>query len=97
VTQHESSDAYSPLERAVLDYASALTRTPASADPELVRRLRTDLGDKALVELTAAIAWENHRARFNRAFDVAAQGYSEGACCALPQAGPAARPGGGSD
>jgi hypothetical protein len=34
------------------------------------------------------IAWENFRARFNRGFDVADQGFSEGAYCALPESHP---------
>lgn len=69
----------------MLDYAVALTRTPAEPSDALVARLRQELGDEALVELTAAIAWENFRARFNRGFDVGAQGFSEGAVCPLPE------------
>jgi len=69
----------------VLDYAVGLTRTPAAVDDALVARLRAELSDAQLVELTAAIAWENFRARFNRGFDVAAQGFSEGATCPLPE------------
>jgi hypothetical protein len=38
-----------------------------------------------MVELTAAIAWENFRARFNHAMGLGAQGFSEGAYCALPE------------
>jgi hypothetical protein len=38
------------------------------------------------VELAAAIAWENYRARFNRVFGVRPLGFSgEGAFCALPE------------
>ena len=67
----------------------ALTETPANPSNELVAELRKSLDDEQLVELTAAIAWENFRARFNRGFDVAAQGFSEGAVCPLPEhAGP---------
>jgi len=43
---------------------------------------------KQLVELTTAIVWENFRARFNRAYDVKAQGFSEGAYCVLPDRHP---------
>jgi hypothetical protein len=32
-----------------------------------------------------AIAWENHRARFNRVFGVLAEGFSEGAFCPMPE------------
>jgi hypothetical protein len=38
-----------------------------------------------MVELTAAIAQENFRARFNRPFGVEAAGFSEGAFCPLPE------------
>ncbi len=79
------SDAFSELEKNVLDYAVALSRTPADASDELVATLRKDLDDKQLVELTATIAWENFRARFNRGFAVEAQGFSEGAVCPLPE------------
>jgi alkylhydroperoxidase family enzyme len=72
----------------VLDYAVGLTRTPAAVDDALVARLRAELSDAQLVELTASIAWENFRARFNRGFDVAAQGFSEGATCPLPERTP---------
>jgi hypothetical protein len=37
------------------------------------------------VELTATIAWENYRARFDHAFGIEAQGFSEGAFCAVPE------------
>ena len=43
------------------------------------------LSDEQLVELTATIAWENFRARFNRGFDIQAQGFSEAAFCPLPE------------
>ncbi len=69
----------------MLDYAAGLSRTPADVEDALVARLREDLSDEQLVELTAAIAWENFRARFNRGFDVAAQGFSGGAYCPLPE------------
>jgi len=69
----------------VLDYTVALTRTPANPSDELVARLREELSDEQLVELTASIAWENFRARFNRGFDVEAQGFSKGAVCPLPE------------
>ena len=71
----------------MLDYAVALTQTPAVATDLLVETLRKSLDEPALVELTAGIAWENFRARFNRGFDVAAQGFSEGASFPIPEPG----------
>jgi alkylhydroperoxidase family enzyme len=85
LARYRESDAFSALEKAVLDYALALSQTPANASDALVARLREDLSDEQLVELTGAIAWENFRARFNRGFDVAAQGFSEGAVCPIPE------------
>lgn len=85
LARYRESDAFSALEKDVLDYAVALSRTPANASEELVARLRAQLSDAQLVELTAAIAWENFRARFNRGFDVAAQGFSAGAVCPIPE------------
>ena len=85
IGRHRESDAYSELEKAVIDYAVGLSQTPADVSDALVARLRQDLSEKQLVELTAAIAWENFRARFNRGFDVAAQGFSAGAVCPIPE------------
>ena len=82
---YRDSDAFSPLEKTVIDYAVALTVTPSNATDELVAELRKSFDKRQLVELTTMIAWENFRARFNRGFDVAAQGFSEGAACPLPQ------------
>jgi hypothetical protein len=71
-----------------------LTVTPPNVTDELVAELRATLDDRQLVELTAMIALENFRARFNRGFDVAAQGFSEGATCPIPhRPDPVARPG----
>lgn len=69
----------------MIDYAVALTVTPSNASDELVAELRKSFDDRQLVELTTMIAWENFRARFNRGFDVPAQGFSEGASCPLPE------------
>ena len=85
IGNHRESEAFDDLERAVLDYAEALSRTPADTTDALVETLQKALGDEGLVELTTAIAWENFRARFNRGFEVPAQGFAEGACCAIPQ------------
>ena len=82
---YRDSDAFDELQKRVLDYAVALTTTPDSATDEMVADLRKRLDVKQLVELTTMIAWENFRARFNRGFDVAAQGFSEGASCPLPE------------
>jgi alkylhydroperoxidase family enzyme len=81
----ETSGAFGETERLVLRLAAGMTRTPASIDDELFAALRSKFSEPQLVELATAIAWENHRARFNRAFGVTAEGFSEGAFCPLPE------------
>ena len=83
------SDEFSLTERLVLEYAEALTQTPAVHRPDLHDALREHLSERQLTELTTAIVWENFRARFNRAYGVQAQGFSEGAYCVLPERHPA--------
>lgn len=85
--QFETSDAFSDLERTVLRYADAISQTPPTVSDELFDTLHEEFNEAELVELTAAIAWENYRARFNRAFDVDAQGFSEGDFCPRPEQG----------
>jgi len=85
----EESPAFSELEKRVLRYAVALTRTPAEVPEELFNSLREHFDPQQMVELTAAIAWENFRARFNRGFGVEAEGFTEGAICPVHVAAPA--------
>lgn len=81
---HNESGAFSDLEKLVLDYAAAMSKTPQEVDDALFARLREHFDDRQMVELTAAIAWENFRARFNAATGVPAQGFSKDGVCALP-------------
>ena len=85
LSQYQTSDAFDDLERAALDLAVAMARTPTDIPSELTQRLRKDLDEAQLVELAATIAWENYQARFNRVFGVRSSGFSEGAFCALPE------------
>jgi hypothetical protein len=42
----------------------------------LFAKLRQKISDAQLVELTATLAWENYRARFDHAFGVEAEGFT---------------------
>jgi AhpD family alkylhydroperoxidase len=87
--EHRESSAFSTVEREVLEFATAMTETPAQSPHRVFEALREKLGDQGMVELAAAIAWENFRARMNHALGIQPQGFSEGAVCALPaSAGP---------
>lgn len=80
----ERSDAYSELDKLALEFATAMTETPAEVPGHVRQALFDRLGRAALAELAATIAWENHRSRLNRALDVRPAGFSHGAVCALP-------------
>ncbi|MGB3187246.1 MAG: carboxymuconolactone decarboxylase family protein [Ornithinimicrobium sp.] len=79
-----SSDVYSPAERLVIAYASAMSRTPVEVTDEMVAQLRAHFTDTQLVELTALVALENQRSRMNAALGLTSQGFSS--VCAVPRA-----------
>ena len=80
----EHSDAFNDLGKAVLRFATHLTLTPAEVPDDVFDALRPHFTPQQLVELASAIACENYRARFNRAFAVEAEGFTEGSVCAVP-------------
>jgi alkylhydroperoxidase family enzyme len=80
----EDSPDLSDIEKLVLRYAVGMTLTPVEVSDELFEQLRRHFNERELVELTSCIAWENHRARFDHAFGVEAEGFSEGAYCPIP-------------
>jgi alkylhydroperoxidase family enzyme len=84
--RYRESERFDELDKLVLDYAVAISRTPADVGDELFARLREKFSDRQLVELTTAISLENFRARFNHALGMEAQGFSEGAFCVIPDA-----------
>lgn len=69
----------------MLDLAVAMTETPAEVSEELRKELHRRFSKGQLMELVSMIAWENHRARANRALGVREVGFSDGAFCALPE------------
>ena len=87
---YRSSDLFTYADKLVLDYATAMSRTPVEVSDELFAALREQFDDTQLVELTHVIALENLRGRFNLALGIGAAGFSAGAVCAVP-APPTAR------
>jgi len=83
---YRESPAFSELERLVLDYSTAMSRTPTEVSDELFSAMRERFTERQLVELTNEIALENMRARFNSAFDMTPAGFSEGMVCVAPEA-----------
>ena len=70
---------FSPLERDALDYAEKITITGETVTDECFARLRSRFSEAQIVELTAAVALENFRSKFNPALGIEAQGF-----CVLP-------------
>ena len=77
--EYATSPLYEEKERVALEYADRMTMTGQDVDDELFSRLRRFFDDDALVELTAAIAWENSSSKFNRALRVPSQRLWRGA------------------
>ena len=77
VPRWRESEAFTPRERRVLEYAEAMTVTPPEVTDEMAEALRADLGDDAFVELTVMIAVENERSRTNSALGLTSQGFKD--------------------
>jgi alkylhydroperoxidase family enzyme len=77
IPRWRDSDAYTDVERLVMTYADAMSRTPMEVDDAVVAALREHLDDAALVELTMMVAVENQRSRFNSALGLTGQGFKD--------------------
>jgi alkylhydroperoxidase family enzyme len=69
------SDLFSAMEKDALEYAEKMTITGEKVTDELWGRLRGHFTEAQLVELTAAVAVENFRSKFNVPLGVEAQGF----------------------
>ena len=66
---------FSDMERVALEYAERMTITGEKVTDELWERLRAHFNEAQMVELTAAVALENFRSKFNVPLQVEAQGF----------------------
>ena len=73
-TWRESS-LFSPVERDALEYAERMTITGEKVTDELFARLRGHFSEGQIVELTAVVALENFRSKFNPPLGIAAQAF----------------------
>ena len=74
------SEIFSAEERLALHYAERMTITGQRVDDTLFAQLKARFSEAQIVELTAAVALENFRSKFNPALGVEAQGF-----CLLPE------------
>jgi len=70
-----TSDLFAESEKTALEYAEAITFTDRKVTEELFARVRAHFSEAQIVELTAAVALENFRSKFNVALGVEAQGF----------------------
>jgi alkylhydroperoxidase family enzyme len=75
VEQAATSPLFDETERAALAYAEAMTVTGQRVSDELFGRVRKVFSEAQVVELTAAVALENFRSKFNVPLGVEAQGF----------------------
>jgi alkylhydroperoxidase family enzyme len=61
---------FNEVERLVIELADAMVTAPANISDDLYARLRQQFSEEQLMQLSAQIAFENYRARWNRVFDV---------------------------
>ena len=80
VATWRESTLFSESERLALEYAERMTITGQSVDDAFFARLQAQFTEAQIVELTAAIAMENFRSKFNPPLRVEAQGF-----CVVPQ------------
>lgn len=88
----ENATCFSELDKLILRYATAISRTPVEVSDELFDALRPHFDTAQLVALTHIITLGNLRGRFNIALGIGAAGFSDGRVCALPSAKPAQAP-----
>ena len=75
---------FSDEENTALEYAEEMTRTPVEVSDDLFAKLRQHFSENQIVELTASIAYENFRARFDHALGIGSDGLY---VCAWPPPG----------
>jgi alkylhydroperoxidase family enzyme len=66
---------FSEMERVALEYAEAMTITGQRVSEELFARLGSHFDEAQIVELTAAVALENFRSKFNVPLGIESQGF----------------------
>jgi alkylhydroperoxidase family enzyme len=89
-SSYRASALFTDIDKLVLDYAVAMSSTPAEVSDALFAQMRGHFEHAQLVELTHLIALENMRGRFNLALGIGAAGFSAGMVCG-PHSLPAIR------
>jgi 4-carboxymuconolactone decarboxylase len=87
LSSYQNAACFSDVDKLILDYATAMSRTPVEVSDELFDALRAHFDTPQLVGLTHVINLGNMRARFNIALGIGSSGFSGDRVCALPDTG----------
>lgn len=71
------SELFSKKEKAVLEYAEAITYPGQQVSDELMVRLREFFDEDGIVELTGLVAFQNLSSKFNNALDIPSQRFCQ--------------------
>jgi AhpD family alkylhydroperoxidase len=85
MADYRNAACFSDLDKLILEYATAMSRTPVEVTDELFDALRAHFDTPQLVALTHVINLGNLRARFNIALGIGSSGFSGNRVCALPE------------
>ncbi|KBZ60834.1 carboxymuconolactone decarboxylase family protein [Mycobacterium colombiense] len=85
LADYQNAPCFSDVDKLILRYATAISRTPVEVSDELFDALRAHFDAAQLVGLTHVITLGNLRARFNIALDIGSSGFSGDRVCALPE------------
>jgi alkylhydroperoxidase family enzyme len=90
VPRWRESNVFTPLEREVMDYAEAMSESEPTVTDEMVASLVRQLGEAAVIELTAVVGFANLTTRANVALGIESDGFAA-ACGLKPLAEPGSR------
>jgi alkylhydroperoxidase family enzyme len=76
---YKKSSLFSEREKLALELAERMTHTGKRVTDRFFKKLQREFSDEELVELSAIIAYENFRSKFNPVFGIEANGL-----CHLP-------------
>src|SRR5215468_6398092 len=86
VDRYAEHPGFMPRERAALAWAEMVTISPNDITDEQFAELRRHFSDREIVELTVQAAFENFRARVNRALRIEDDGFAKLPVAKLPKA-----------
>ena len=86
IDRYAEHPGYTDRERAALAYAEMVTISPNDITDEQFAELRSHFSDREIVELTVQAAFENFRARVNRALRIEDDGFAKMPVEKMPKA-----------